>query len=218
MAKLPVSESLVIDGPAGALQAILESPRDAGITACAVVCHPHPLHGGTMNNKVTHTLARSFVNTNMRTLRFNFRGVEKSDGNFEDGRGELHDALAAIDYLRRRNPGLPVWIGGFSFGAAIAIRAAIEVPAAGLVSVAPAVARFANGMRSQPACPWLIIQGDSDELVSVDETIAWVNGLEPGPELQVFEDTDHFFHGRLVRLRDAVEAFVGKSASGPDSA
>ena len=165
-----------------------------------------------MDNKVAHTLARSFVNANMAALRFNFRGVGESDGSFEDGRGELQDALAAIEYMRRRTAELPFWLGGFSFGAAIAIRAAVEVPAAGLVSVAPAVARFASGLTSQPACPWLIIQGDADELVNVDDTIAWVNGLEPGPELQVFEDTDHFFHGRLVRLRDAVEAFIAKSA------
>lgn len=217
MAKPPVSESLVLDGPAGALQAILELPRDAEVSGCAVVCHPHPLHGGTMDNKVAHTLARSFVNSNMAALRFNFRGVGESDGSFEDGKGELQDALAAIDYMRRRNPDLPLWMGGFSFGAAIAIRAAVEVPAAGLVSIAPAVARFASGMTSQPACPWLIVQGDADELVSVDDTIEWVNGLEPGPELQVFEDTDHFFHGRLVRLRDAVEAFVTRSAPGPES-
>ena len=207
MTRPPDSEALVIKGPVGELQAILESPRDTEVVATAVVCHPHPLHGGTMNNKVAHTLARSFVNMNMAALRFNFRGVEKSGGSFDDGRGELDDALAAVSFMRRRYPSLPLWMGGFSFGAAIAVRAAVEVSAAGLVSVAPAVARFAGGMTSQPACPWLIVQGDADELVSVDETIDWVNGLDPGPELQVFEDTDHFFHGRLVQLRNAVEKF-----------
>lgn len=215
MAKLPVSEDLVIDGPAGDLQAILESPRDVEVSAVAVVCHPHPMQGGTMNNKVAHTLARSFIHKGMAALRFNFRGVEKSGGSFDEGQGELQDALAAIRFMGQRYPGLPLWVGGFSFGAAIAIRAAVEVAAAGLVSVAPAVSRFASGMSSQPGCPWLIVQGDADELVSVDETIAWVNGLDPGPELQVFEDTDHFFHGRLVKLRDAVEAFVERAASSP---
>jgi len=202
----------MLRGPAGDLQAVLETPADGAVRACAVVCHPHPLQGGTMHNKVAHTLARAFLGRSMAALRFNFRGVEKSDGKFDDGVGELQDALAAIDFMRDRHRGQPLWLGGFSFGAAIAIRAAIAARASGLISVAPAVARFRNDLDEQPGCPWLIIHGDIDELVDVEETIAWVNLLEPGPELQVFADTGHFFHGRLVRLRHAVEAFIDKSA------
>jgi alpha/beta superfamily hydrolase len=208
MTKLPRTENLVLPGSAGILEAVLETPKEGGIRACAVICHPHPQHGGTMENKVVHTLGRAFVGRHMAALRFNFRGVGASEGLYDEGNGELSDALAAVAWLRHRLPGLPLWIAGFSFGAAIAIRAAATIDAAGLISIAPAVARFAAGLKQQPTCPWLIVQGDKDELVDADDTIAWVNSLEPGPELQMFDDTSHFFHGRLIRLRDAVENFI----------
>ena len=210
MPKLPNSQKLELDGPAGKLEALLEAPQESGPVACAVVCHPHPLHGGTMQNKVVHTLARSFIEQDFIVLRFNFRGVNESNGVFDEGRGELDDVFAAMDYLSNRFPDLPLWISGFSFGAAIAVYAAAERRPAGLVSIAPAVSRFTKPLLPQPDCPWLILQGDQDELVDVDETIAWVNGLDPGPELQVFEGTEHFFHGKLALLREAVESFIVK--------
>ncbi len=208
MAKAPKSERLFIDGPVGRLESVLEWPAEGEIGGIVVVCHPHPQHGGTMHNKVAHTLARSFVQMNFATLRFNFRGTEQSEGQFDEGVGELHDALAAIDWLVARLPGYSLWLAGFSFGAAIAVRAAVERDVDGLISVAPAVSRFASGLESQPGCPWLVLQGDEDELVSVEETIDWLNGLEPGPELQVLDSAEHFFHGRLVDLRKAVVSFV----------
>ncbi|MGI9248500.1 MAG: alpha/beta hydrolase [Woeseiaceae bacterium] len=210
MAKPPKSESLFIDGPVGQLEAVFESASDADLTVThtVVVCHPHPQHGGTMHNKVAHTLARAFVRMGFAALRFNFRGTEKSEGHFDEGVGELDDALAAIDWMRARQPGSRLWLAGFSFGAAIAVRAAVECNIDGLVSVAPAVSRFASGLPSQPQCPWLIVQGDEDELVGVEETIEWVNSLQPGPELLVLAGAEHFFHGRLVDLREAVTRFV----------
>ena len=210
MSKLPKSQKLKLDGPAGNLEAMLEAPQDTDVVGCAVVCHPHPLHGGTMQNKVSHTLARSFVGQGFIALRFNFRGVGESDGAFDEGRGELEDVFAAIDYLSRNTPDLPLWSAGFSFGAAMAVRAAAERSTAGIISIAPAVSRFAESLPSQPEVPWLILQGDQDELVDVDATIAWVNGLDPGPELQILEGAEHFFHGKLLLLRDAVVAFVIK--------
>ncbi|HEX9852547.1 MAG TPA: alpha/beta family hydrolase [Woeseiaceae bacterium] len=208
MSKTPDSSLLMLSGPAGALEAILETPKDGEIRGCAAICHPHPQHGGALHNKVVHTLARAFVSRQMAALRFNFRGVGKSDGRYDNGNGELQDALAAAAWLRERYSGLPLWYGGFSFGAAIAIRAAAEGGAEGLVSVAPAVSRFASGMPAQPACPWLVVQGDRDQLVNLSETVNWVNSLDPQPLLQVFDNTEHFFHGRLVQLRNAVEAFI----------
>jgi alpha/beta superfamily hydrolase len=208
MAKPPKSEKLFIDGPVGQLEAVFEAPSDADLTGTVVVCHPHPQHGGTMHNKVAHTLARAFVRMGFAALRFNFRGTEKSEGHFDEGVGELDDALAAIDWMRAKRPGSGLWLAGFSFGAAIAVRAAVEREVDGLVSVAPAVSRFASGLRTQPQCPWLIVQGDEDELVGVEETIGWVNSLQPGPELLVLAGAEHFFHGRLVDLRDAVTRFV----------
>lgn len=211
MAKPPKSQSVQINGPAGYLEGLLEAPQHVEVVGCAVVCHPHPLHGGTMQNKVAHTLARSFVGQGFTTLRFNFRGVNESDGEYDEGRGELDDVIAAVDWLKNENPDLPLWISGFSFGAAMAVHAAVRVGPAGLVSIAPAVSRFAETLSSQPDCPWLILQGDQDELIDIDETIAWVNELEPGPELQIFEGAEHFFHGKLVLLREAIEAFVAKN-------
>ena len=208
MATAPVSEKLFIEGPAGRLESILDEPREGPVRGCAVICHPHPQHGGTMHNKVAHTLARAFVRLGFRTLRFNFRGTEASEGSYDEGDGELDDALAAAAWLRAGGCDGPLWIAGFSFGAAIAVRAAEPARVDGVVAVAPAIYRFARGVARMPDCPFLVIQGDEDELVDVQETIEWVHGLEPGPELLVMPGAEHFFHGRLVELRDAVTAFV----------
>ena len=127
MATAPVSEKLFIDGPVGRLESILDEARDGPIRGCAVVCHPHPQHGGTMHNKVAHTLARAFVRQGYRSLRFNFRGTEASEGRYDEGVGELDDALAAIEWMQADQPQAPVWLAGFSFGAAIAVRVAVAV-------------------------------------------------------------------------------------------
>jgi uncharacterized protein len=208
LSKLPETETFLFDGPAGRLQALLEVPRSGEPGGTAVVCHPHPEHGGTLENKVVHTLARAFVAKGFAVLRFNFRGVGESEGAFDEGRGETVDALAAAAEMKSRYDGKALWLAGFSFGAAIAIRAAADVGADGLVSVAPAVSRVAGAGGSQPDCPWLVIQGDEDDLVSVGDTLEWINRLEPGPELEIFPETGHFFHGKLVRLREAVETFI----------
>ncbi len=212
MSKAPSSENLFIDGPVGRLEAIIESPAEGVPMGIAVVCHPHPQHGGTMHNKVAHTLARAFVRLDFSVLRFNFRGTEASEGHYDEGIGELDDTLTAIAWMRHRNPADTLWLAGFSFGAAIAVRAAIGETVrdqiSGLVSVAPAVSRLASGLLSQPQCPWLIVQGDEDELVDIEDTIEWVNTLEPGPELLVISGGEHFFHGRLIDLREAVMRFV----------
>ncbi len=209
----PQSERLILDGPAGRLEAILETPTDVPVAGSALVCHPHPQQGGTMQNKVAHTLAKAFVRCGYRALRFNFRGVGDSEGSYDEARGELDDALAAFSYLQQQWPKDPLWISGFSFGAAIAINAATKVQPDGLVSIAPAVYRFANNLDIQPECPWLIVHGDQDELIPVEETLEWVNRMEPGPVLNVFADTGHFFHGKLLELREAVVTFVTDTAA-----
>jgi alpha/beta superfamily hydrolase len=218
MAKHTGRQQISIPGPTGELEAFLEAPEGKEPIGSAVVCHPHPVHGGTMQNKVAHTLARAFVGLGMSALRFNFRGVGASEGAFDQGLGEVDDVIAAATWLRTEVPDVPLWLAGFSFGAAMAIRAALECRPAGLISVAPAVARFAGSLDNQPDCPWLIIHGDSDELVAVDDTIAWVNELDPGPELEVFPDTDHFFHGRLALVRNAVDEFVTRYGGGNQGA
>jgi alpha/beta superfamily hydrolase len=208
MAKAPSTEHLSIEGPAGVLEALVDAPADGGIVAIAVVLHPHPQHGGTMQNKVTHTLARALVGLDFAALRFNFRGTGGSAGRYADGDGEVEDAVAAAGFMRNRHPGRALWLAGFSFGAAIGGRAASDVGAAGLISGAPAARRVAGTLDAQPECPWLVLQGDADEVVDVNETVAWVDGLEPGPELRLLKGVDHFFHGKLNVLREAVTDFV----------
>ncbi len=210
--KPPQSQKFSIAGPSGALEAILETPADSSPLGAVVICHPHPQYGGTMHNKVAHTLARSFVRFGFAALRFNFRGTEGSAGNYDDGVGEVEDALAALDWMRQQHTSGPTWLAGFSFGAAIALRAAVREPVDGLITVAPAVSRFASGLDTQPDCPWLVVQGDQDELVDIDETIEWFNGLAPGPELAVLPEAEHFFHGRLIDLREIVTDFLQKKA------
>lgn len=214
-ATTPNQTPLFIDGPAGRLESVLDAPAQMSPVGGAVICHPHPQHGGTMHNKVVHTLSRAFLRCGFETLRFNFRGTESSEGSYDDGRGELDDALAALAFMRDRLAGgrtadvsSPLWLAGFSFGAAIVIRAAATVPVGGLISVAPAVSRFTGKLERQPDCPWLIVHGDQDELADVDETVAWVNGLLPGPELLIMAGAEHFFHARLVELREHVTRFV----------
>ncbi len=213
MSHAPQVSELFIDGPAGRLEALLEVTAQQLPAGGVVICHPHPQQGGTLKNKVVHTLARSFLRLGFTTLRFNFRGTEKSEGEFDNGNGELDDALAAIEWMRNTSPQNPVWVAGFSFGGAIAVKAATVTPVDGLISVAPAVMRINAGrldtdLPLQPDCPWLIVQGDQDELVDVKETIEWVNSLEPGPELLIIPGGEHFFHGRLIDLRESVTEFV----------
>jgi len=210
MSKHPVTQELFIEGPIGRLEAIVDRPGEGALQGCAVVCHPHPQHGGTMHNKVAHTLARAFARSGFEALRFNFRGTEQSEGQYDNGVGELDDALAAIEWMRARHGSYPLWLAGFSFGAAIAVKAAAVTHVDGLISVAPAISRFATGLESQPDCPWLIIQGDQDELVDVDETVEWVDSLEPGPELLIVPQGEHFFHGRLTELKKAVMEFIAE--------
>lgn len=210
MSKHPVTEKLFIEGPAGRLEAVLDRPGEGALAGAAVVCHPHPQHGGTLHNKVAHTLARAFVRSGYEVLRFNFRGTEQSEGSFDHGIGELDDAQAAIEFMRSRHGAFPLWLAGFSFGAAIAVKAAVVTHVDGLLSVAPAISRFASGLETQPDCPWLIVQGDQDELVDIEETVTWVDSLEPGPELLILTGAEHFFHGRLTELRESVMEFIAR--------
>ncbi len=199
----PRREELRLEGPAGPLEARVEQPAAGEPRGFGVVCHPHPLHGGTMDNKVVHTLCRSLNECGLAAVRFNYRGVGASAGHYDDGRGEVDDALAVVAAARERFGG-HFTLAGFSFGAAVALHAAQRDLPRDLVTVAPPVGRLPVATERQPECRWLIVQGDADELVSADDVLAWVNMLEPGPELLLLAGVDHFFHGRLTELRDSV--------------
>lgn len=211
----PVPRPASIDGPAGALEARLEDPSPGGRPAAVgVVCHPHPLHGGTLQNKVVHTLARAMQELGVPTVRFNFRGVGASDGRYGEGVGELEDALAVCQWARRRWNCDALWLAGFSFGAAVALRAAPLARPLALVTVAPPVGRLIDTPVPAPGCPWLVVQGNRDELVECAAVEAWVSNQRPPPELMVLDGAEHFFHGRLGELRGGVIRFLsGASAA-----
>ena len=216
--KPPKPEKISLRGPAGRLEALLEEPGGEAIRAIAVVCHPHPLYQGTMHNKVAHTLARAFHEMGVTTVRFNFRGVAESEGQYDEGIGETEDALSVLAWIQDRWPSSPSWLAGFTFGAWIALKASSRAPhLAQLVTVAPPVERITADDIEYPSCPWLIVQGSDDELVDCDAVISWVNQMPPGPELVVLEGVDHFFHGRLNDLKQTiVENVLKTSKAGND--
>lgn len=207
----PQSERLSITGLAGRLEGILETVVGDGPPRVGVICHPHPVYGGTMTNKVVHTLAKAFLELGVAAIRFNYRGVGASAGAYDEGRGETLDTLAVVRWARERWPGAKLWLGGFSFGGAVALRAAAQVDPERLVTVAPAIQRVDVSKVAAPRCPWLIVQGDQDELVNVQEVQAWAQSLERRPELEVLPGVEHFFHGRLTDLRNTVVSWVRAS-------
>jgi len=194
-----------VAGPAGSLEALIGCP-DGSPTSLAVICHPHSLYGGSLNNKVVHMLARVFAERGCITVRFNFRGVGASAGEFAHGAGEAEDLAAVVQWARRGTGGLPLWLAGFSFGAAVALRAAPGLRPAGLVAVAPAVTGFLPSDPVDPGCPWLLVQGELDEVVPAADVRRWVSGLAVPPRLAWFPDAGHFFHGQLNSLRERLHA------------
>ena len=213
-ASRPALERLSIPGPAGNLEGMLETPVDADRSCIAVICHPHPVYGGTMTNKVVHMLAKAFNELGVPAIRFNYRGVGASSGAYDEGRGETLDTLAVVRWALERWPDAALWLGGFSFGGAIALRAAAQTRPARLVTVAPAIARVDVTRVPMPQCPWLIVQGDNDELVNAQEVLTWAQSLDPQPRFAMLAGVDHFFHGRLNELRDVVVRWVAATPAG----
>ena len=214
IAPAPSVEKVVIAGPGGALEGLLERPPDARGDVVAVCCHPHPLYGGAMQNKVVHTLARSCQDQRVTSVRFNFRGVGASEGKYDDGAGESEDAAAVADWARRETGASWLWSLGFSFGGFIAYRLATLREASLLVTVAPPVQRFDFATLAVPRCPWLVLQGDSDELVDHERVLAWTKSVSPPPEVRLFAGGEHFFHGRLTEMRTVLGAWLAAHAAG----
>jgi alpha/beta superfamily hydrolase len=190
-----------VAGPAGPIECALDRPETSP-AGLAVVCHPHPQGGGTLDNKVVQTLARAFLQIGWASLRFNFRGVGASAGGWDEGRGELDDALAVISSARQRPEfaALPLALAGFSFGAFIAAAAAERLGEADrparVVLVAPSTER-----QQLPAVPAgsIVIHGDDDELVPLAATLAWAR--PQSLPVIVFPGVGHFFHGRIGLLK-----------------
>jgi alpha/beta superfamily hydrolase len=192
-----------IQGPAGVLQ-VLEEKAHAEPVAVAVICHPHPLYGGNLTNKVVHQLAKTFREMGAISVRFNFRGVAESEGEFDEGRGEVEDLVTVARWALERWPGLQLWLAGFSFGGFIALRAAQRLEPRRLVTVAPAVNYFPAEPLQLPPLDWLLIQGDSDDIVPASRVTTWLESQRVRPRLVLMEGVDHFFHGRLNSLRQAL--------------
>lgn len=205
----PADHSLLLDGPAGPLEVAVDEPEAGALPLLAVVCHPLPTEGGTMHNKVVTMAARALRECGATTVRFNFRGVGRSGGRFDEGRGEADDLRAVVAWARTQHPGSTLWLAGFSFGAYVSYRLAAELQAGLLLSIAPPVGRSweFEGI-AHPSCPWLVIQGEADEIVDAQAVEAWAEALKPPPELVLMPDTSHFFHRKLMDLRGAIKAGV----------
>ena len=187
-----------IAGPAGAIECAIDAPAGTA-RGSVVVCHPHPQHGGTMDNKVVQTLARAFVALGWRSVRFNFRGVGGSQGAWDDGVGETDDALAVIKAFADAS----FMLAGFSFGAFVASQAAARLPAAArpqrMVLVGPSTER--QRMAEVPA-DTLVIHGEIDDVVPLAATLAWAR--PQSLPVIVFPGVGHFFHGQLGLLKNVV--------------
>ena len=196
------TQRLRLAGPAGAIEAALDAPpADAPVNGVVVICHPHPQHGGTMDNKVAQTLARAFVQLDYRAVRFNFRGVGASEGAWDEGRGEVDDALAVIAAVRE--PGRPLALAGFSFGGYVASQAAARLaagaPVERLVLIGPATRNF--DVAAVPA-DTLVVHGEADDVVPLQATLDWARPQHL--PVVVVPGVGHFFHGQLSLLKSIV--------------
>ena len=202
-------ETHMLAGPAGNLEALLEEPEDRDPRAAALVCHPHPQHGGTMHNKVVYRIARGLRNAGYVVLRFNYRGVNLSQGSYDHGNGETDDARTALAWLRERYPDLPYSLAGFSFGSRIALRIGCSATDTQQVIAVGFVANY-SGEPTLASCavPRVFISSTNDEFAP-KERLQEMIGNAPEPKQLIFvEAGDHFFKGAL----DEFEKKVRESA------
>jgi uncharacterized protein len=204
----------VTNGPEGRLEGRYHRSKQEN-APIAVMLHPHPQHGGTMNNKVVYTLYHAFVRRGFSALRFNFRGVGRSQGIFDRGEGELSDAAAALDWMQSYNPNASAcWIAGFSFGAWIGMQLLMRRPEIdSFIAVAPPASTFDFGFLAPCPASGLIIQGDQDQLVTADSVQRLATKLAHQRDIQiahtVIPGADHFFHNHLEQLGAIVDQYIG---------
>lgn len=198
-----------IAGPAGRLEALLDLPV-APPRAVAVIAHPHPLYGGTMHTKGVYQAAKGMVRIGVAALRFNFRGVGRSAGQFDAGPGEKADFAAAVECAEQRFRGLPIWAAGMSFGAWIAMTAGAEDARVSLlVGIAPPVDRYDFSVLRSCRLPKFIIHGEDDELVSISQVRAFYATLPEPKELAVIDEANHLFEGKTALVGDTIEDLLG---------
>jgi alpha/beta superfamily hydrolase len=201
------SSTLMLPGPAGALELAIDPPENdvTPLPLTVVVCHPLSTEGGSLNNKVVTMTARSLRELGACTVRFNFRGVGASAGSYDHGEGERDDLQAVAAWVREQRPQDDLWLAGFSFGAYVSLRAAAGLQPDALISIAPPAGRWDFARIAIPDCPWLVIQGDADEIVEPQAVYAWIDTLKRKPDLVRMPDTSHFFHRKLIDLRGALQ-------------
>lgn len=197
-------QALEITGPAGVIDARWQAAEQTHLGV--LMCHPHPLFHGTMDNKVVTTVTRTMAAAGLPTLRFNFRGVGASEGVHDHGRGEQDDVLAVLAYARETLGWQQVILAGFSFGAGMACLSACREPEhlAALVLLAPAVHHFDAPNQLPYEFETFVYMGDADEVVPFDEVQDWAERVVPTPHFSVFRDGSHFFHGRLTDLKSSL--------------
>lgn len=197
----------LIQGPAGQLELLLSYPdgNSPDGSPVVIISHPHPLYGGTLTNKVVHILAKGVGDLGLASVRYNFRGVGDSEGQFDDGRGETEDLLAVAAWVRAQHPGSPIWLAGFSFGAYITINAYQQANAERLILVAPPTTLYDISGVTGLSVPCAILQGGQDEVIDPLAVTRWVEGLDPRPDYHWIESAGHFFHGQLNVVRDFVK-------------
>ena len=199
------ASAFTLSGPAGSLECISDvAERAEARRGVAVICHPNPVQGGTMHNKVVTMVERALRESGLDTVRFNFRGTDASEGSYDDGIGESDDLATVAAWLRDVRPHDALWLAGFSFGSYVTIRSAMRLQADALVSIAPPVGRWTMD-DALPTCPWLVVMGEADEVVEPQAVFDWIAAMDKPPVLIRMPDTSHFFHRRLMDLRGAVK-------------
>ncbi len=201
------SLSVMLDGAAGPIEALIQAPSGP-VRGAAIVCHPHPLYGGAMSNKLTYVLARCAARAGLVSLRFNFRGVGKSAGVHDNGIGERDDAVRLAGALRERVPGA-LLVAGFSFGGDVAIAASEQLEPDALVTIAPPL-KYLDVAPDWPGpdCPWQLLHSHDDEVVPFERTMSGLSRFSRRPVVVEFDGAGHFFHARLSAVRDAVSPFL----------
>jgi alpha/beta superfamily hydrolase len=208
-------QSLTLPGPAGEIEALLQERDGFAHRTTALVCHPHPLYGGTLHNKVVHRIASTLLDLGVAVLRFNFRGAGRSAGRFDHGRGELEDARAMAGWLADRHPGAGRWAAGFSFGSWIAARLAVSDPGyERMILVAPPVASHDFSPLRVSAVPKLVLQGTADDICPLARLEEHFPDWAEPKRLILIRDASHFFDKQLHPLGDALLEGLKEAAGG----
>ena len=203
-----LSGNTFFEGPGGRIEAIIKEPAGP-VTRAAIVCHPHPLFGGTMHNKVVFRIARAFQDAGFAVLRFNFRGAGRSEGQHDNGLGEQDDLRAAIAFIEERYSGVEVWLAGFSFGSSVMLRAAAcDDRVRALIAAGVPVSQYDFTAIAQCHKPKLFVQGSLDQFGSPEDLERLFAVLDEPKQLKIIQGADHFFEGHLPELAAAVSAFI----------